>query len=143
MEIKHESGNQGQVFRDALAIRRQVFIEEQGVPEDIEIDELDHQSVHYVGYVNGQAVTTARIIEEKEKEYHLQRVATLKDFRGQGYGQELILAIERSIKEHKPSRIWLGAQDTALGFYEKLGYEIFGEGFIDAGLPHHHMQKYL
>ena len=143
MEVKYEYGDESQVYQDALAIRKKVFIEEQGVPEDLEFDRLDYQTTHYVGYVDGEPVTTARIHESPAHEYHLQRVATLKEHRGKGYGRELIIFIERSLRHIPDAKVWLSAQDTALPFYEKMGYSVLGEGYIEADMPHHSMEKYI
>ena len=143
MEVKYEHGDESQVYQDALAIRKKVFIEEQGVPEDLEFDQLDSQTTHYVGYVDGEPVTTARIHERAAHEYHLQRVATLKEHRGKGYGRELIIFIERSLRHIPDAKVWLSAQDTALPFYEKMGYSVLGEGYIEADMPHHSMEKYI
>lgn len=143
MEVKYEYGDESQVYQDALAIRKKVFIEEQGVPEDLEFDQLDSKTTHYVGYVDGEPVTTARIHESAAHEYHLQRVATLKEHRGKGYGRELIIFIERSLRHIPDAKVWLSAQDTALPFYEKMGYSVLGEGYIEADMPHHSMEKYI
>lgn len=143
MEVKYEYGDESQVYQDALAIRKKVFIEEQGVPEDLEFDQLDSKTTHYVGYVEGQPATTARIHESPAHEYHLQRVATLKEHRGKGYGRELIIFIERSLRHIPDAKVWLSAQDTALPFYEKMGYSVLGEGYIEADMPHHSMEKYI
>lgn len=141
MDIQYEYGDESEVYEDALKIRKAVFIDEQGVSEELELDGLDHRTTHYVGYVEGEPVTTARIHESPGHEYHLQRVATLKEHRGKGCGRELIVFIERSLR-HKPgAKIWLSAQDTALPFYSKLGYATLGDGFMDAGMPHHSMEK--
>lgn len=143
MEVKYEHGDESQVYQDALAIRKKVFIEEQGVSEELELDGLDHRTTHYVGYVDGEPVTTARIHESAAHEYHLQRVATLKEHRGKGYGRELIIFIERSLRHIPDAKVWLSAQDTALPFYEKMGYSVLGEGYIEADMPHHSMEKYI
>ena len=143
MDIKYEYGDQSDIYKDAIKIRKTVFIEEQGVPEDIELDHLDYKTTHYVGYVDGEPVTTARIYEDPIHEYHLQRVATLKEHRGKGYGKELVIFIERSLRHKPDAKIWLSAQDTALPFYKKMGYSTLGDGFMEADIPHHSMEKFI
>jgi len=130
-------------YKDALAIRNEVFVEEQDVPVELEIDDLEDQTEHIVLYQNDEPMATARIYNVESKTYKVQRVATLKKHRGQGYGATLMKQIEQRIKALDGSKITLGGQNTALLFYEKLDYQIEGDEFMDAGIPHHTMVKYL
>ncbi|MFT9373718.1 GNAT family N-acetyltransferase [Liquorilactobacillus hordei] len=129
------------VYQDALAIRKEVFVVEQGVPEALEID-AEELAMHYVGYVDNQAVVTARIVEGNGA-WHIQRVATLNSQRHKGYAKELLKCIEEIAVEDKVPYLTLGAQDQAQDFYSKLGFEVVGVGFLDAGIPHHKMNKKL
>ncbi len=143
MDIKKYQGRDHQIYDDALDIRYQVFVEEQKVDSSIEIDEWEDQAIHYVLYEKNQAVSTARLIAEENQSYHLTRVATLKEYRGQGYGKALIEAIETDLKNKNAQKIWLSAQDTAIPFYEKLAYVCRGKGYLEANIPHHQMEKSL
>lgn len=130
------------VYRDALEIRKNVFVVEQGVPENMEIDS-EELAVHYVGYVDSKAVVTARTVNEEDGAWHIQRVATLKEYRSKGYAKEIMKCIEEiAINEDIPY-LTLGAQDQAQDFYIKLGFNVSGEGFYDAGIAHHKMTKTL
>lgn len=129
------------VYKDALIIRHDVFVFEQGVPVDLEIDELENQTEHVVLYQEDEPIAVARILELENDTYKIQRVATLKEFRGKGFGAELMKQIELRIKELNATKITLGAQNTALDFYKKLGYSVEGDEFMDAGIPHHTMIK--
>lgn len=129
------------VYKDALKIRHEVFIDEQNVPVDLEIDELESETEHVVLYQGDTPIAVARILELENDTYKIQRVATLKKYRGQGFGAELMKQIESRIKELNATKITLGAQNTALDFYKKLGYSVEGDEFMDAGIPHHTMTK--
>jgi len=130
-------------YKDALTIRHDVFVVEQKVPMELEVDSLEDQTDHIVLYHNDEAVATARIYNLDNDTYKVQRVATLKKHRGQGYGKKLMQEIEQKVKTLGGSKLTLGGQNTALAFYEKLGYQIESDEFMDAGIPHHTMVKYL
>ncbi len=130
---------QSKTYQDSLKIRKIVFMEEQHVPLELEIDELEDQTIHVVGYLKDEPVTTARIYETSSDIYKVQRVAVLKEQRGKQYGADLMKEIKRFVLERHGKSLVLDAQDHALHFYEKLGYTITSEGFMDAGIPHHTM----
>ena len=119
-----------------LAIRRTVFVDEQGVPEALEVDGLDAEATHYLARLDARPVGTARVrvVEDVAK---VQRVAVLAEARGTGAGA----AIMRAVLDDPalPRRFTLGSQESAVGFYERLGFRIVGEPFMDAGLPHRTM----
>lgn len=132
------------VYQDALMIRRQVFMEEQSIPPSLEIDVYESRALHIVGYLSNHPVTTSRLLSNADKTiYKIQRVATLKPYRHQGFGRELMVFIEQYATAHGMTILTLDAQDTALLFYESLGFRIEGTGFWDANLPHHTMIKQL
>jgi len=120
---------------DAHAIRRAVFIEEQGTPEAVELDDSDAGAIHLVAYNGGQAVATGRIIIDGEA-YFLGRVAVLKECRGQGYGDFVMRLLIRRAFELGGMRQLIHAQIQAKGFYEKLGFAAFGDEFMEADIPH-------
>lgn len=126
---------------EALQIRQAVFIEEQGFQTDI--DEHDNQAYHIVIYLNELPVATARAFEEENQVYHIGRVAVLKPFRKTGLGRQLIIELEKYLKTKGAKGFYLGAQVYARQFYEKLGYEQYGDVFLDEGSPHLHMKKSL
>lgn len=143
IEAKWTTDLESKVYTDALHIRHDVFIIEQGVSLEEEIDDLENQTEHLVVYENGQPVAAARMLAIDPQTYKAQRVSVLKDARGQGYGAELMQQMELRAKELGGQKITLGAQNTAIPFYEKLGYEVEGDEFLDAGIPHHTMSKSL
>lgn len=130
----------GNVRDDALAIRQAVFVAEQNVPLDLELDDLDDQTTHYVGYVGDHAAATARVaVNAETANWHIQRVATDKRYRGHGYAAKIMQAIIADAQAEHAKTLDLGAQITALGFYEKLGFVGEGDLFMDAGIQHRNM----
>ncbi|WP_311408241.1 GNAT family N-acetyltransferase [Liquorilactobacillus uvarum] len=128
------------VYHDALYIRKNVFVKEQQVPVELEIDN-EQAAQYYVAYKGKIAVATARILHEKDGAWHIQRVATLKDYRHQGFAKKLLEKIEADAVSEGAAYLTLGAQDQARAFYLALGYVAVGDGFMDAGIPHHRMDK--
>jgi predicted GNAT family N-acyltransferase len=123
-------------------LRRIVFIDEQGVPEADELDDRDGESLHLLAWRGEEAVGTARmrLVGELAK---AERVAVRADARGQGVGAALMARIETEAMAQGLQGVKLAAQESAVTFYLRLGYEIFGEPFTDAGIPHRWMKKAL
>jgi predicted GNAT family N-acyltransferase len=134
-------------LEQCFRIRKEVFVEEQGVPEDLEIDEFDAspESCHHVLVMDGeQPIAAARWRPYGEKTAKLQRVAVLKAWRGQGVGKALILAMEQHARELGYEASVLDGQCQAEPFYRKLGYSVISEEpFYDAGILHVRMKKKL
>lgn len=127
---------------EAYAVRIRVFVDEQGVPEDIEIDELDETADHFLARLDGRPVGAGRLIVQGGVGM-LGRLAVLSETRGTGLGAALVRAIEERARDRGLSGIELHAQTQAIGFYEKLGYRAYGEIEMDAGIPHIWMRRDL
>lgn len=125
------------------ALRRTVFVEEQGVPEAEEWDDLDGQAIHVLAWLDGQPTGTARILIDGATG-KIGRVCVLPAARGTGLGAALIRA-SLDVLRFRPgvTRAKLGAQVQAIGFYEKLGFVACGELYDDAGIPHRDMIREL
>ncbi|MCX8225523.1 MAG: GNAT family N-acetyltransferase [Sulfitobacter sp.] len=120
-------------------LRRVVFIEEQGVSEAEELDDLDGTSIHILATENDIPIGTARM-QIKGAVAKIGRVCVLKAHRGTGLGAALIrAAIEEARQQPGVTTAKLGAQIQALGFYEKLGFIAQGPIFDDAGIDHREM----
>ncbi|NQX43793.1 GNAT family N-acetyltransferase [Paenibacillus tritici] len=134
-------------LRLALAIRKQVFVEEQKVPEAEEIDEHDvisDEVFHFLLMEGGQAAAAGRMIYYKAETAKMQRIAVRQEHRSKGYGRILLLAMEERARELGLQGSVLDAQCHAEAFYSKLGYEVISkEPFYDAGILHVRMQKTL
>lgn len=125
------------------AIRRAVFIEEQGIPEADEWDDLDDQAIHLLAWHEGEAVGTARVLLDGATG-KISRVCVLPVARGTGLGAQLIrAAVDVLRSRHGVSTARLGAQVHAIGFYEKLGFTVVGDVYDDGGIPHRDMIRAL
>lgn len=123
---------------DALSqIRRTVFIEEQNVPADLEWDEYDEVSTHFLVYLEDRAVATARLKPDGQ----VGRMAVLPGFRNQGIGNELLTFVLKIAARKQIKDIYLHAQVTAIPFYEKQGFIAHGETFYEAGITHRIMYQ--
>lgn len=124
-------------------LRRVVFIEEQGVSEEDEVDGLDPEAIHLLAFAGDEPVGTARLLL-KGSVGKIGRVCVLPMARGTGLGARLIrTALEVLQGQPGVSEAYLGSQSHATGFYEKLGFAVEGEEFLDAGIPHRHMRRAL
>lgn len=125
------------------ALRRTVFIEEQGVPENEELDDQDDRAIHLLAWQDGRAVGSARILLDGDTG-KIGRVCVLPQARGQGLGAALIRAALDVLRVQPGiGRAKLGSQTHAIGFYEKLGFAAFGPVYDDAGIPHRDMIRDL
>ena len=125
------------------ALRRAVFIEEQGVSEAEELDDKDAGAIHLLARRDGRPVGTARILLQGDTG-KIGRVCVLAQARGTGLGAALIRAALDALRDRPGiTRAQLGAQTHALGFYEKLGFTAFGPVYDDAGIPHRDMIRDL
>lgn len=120
------------------ALRRVVFIEEQGVSEADELDDLDGVAVHLLATVDGRPMGSARIVPGKDYG-KIGRVCVLTEARGTGLGAALMRAAVGECRRLGLKTARLGAQTHALGFYEALGFQAIGPVFDDAGIPHREM----
>jgi predicted GNAT family N-acyltransferase len=135
-------------LQEAFQIRMEVFVDEQQVPKDLEMDEYDAspETAHHILVVteDGVPAATGRFIEYKPDTAKMQRIAVRKPFRGKGTGRALMSALEAWAKEKGYSYSLLDAQCQAEPFYQKLGYvTVSPEKFLDAGIPHVRMKKPL
>ncbi len=126
-----------------LAIRREVFIEGQAVPEADDVDGLDPHCTHWLALVDGAPAGTARLRITPQGYAKIERVAVLERFRGRGLGDALMDAIEAALRGRGYREALLGAQLQAVPFYEKRGFIAEGPVFLDAGIPHKKMRKAL
>lgn len=125
------------------ALRRVVFIDEQGVSEADDLDGLDGRAIHLLAWDGDCPVGTARLLV-KGPVGKIGRVCVLPEARGLGLGAALIeAALDELRRQPGVSEAWLGSQSQATGFYEKLGFAVEGEEFMDAGIPHRDMRRAL
>lgn len=129
----------------ALQLRMDVFVTEQQVDAETEVDGRDHEAEHVVIFDesgDGSVVATARLLTVQGVGI-VGRVAVRRDRRGTGLGAQVMRRIEERAQELGLPVLELHAQLTAEGFYARLGYEAFGEHYLEAGIPHVSMRKVL
>ena len=124
---------------EARRIRTTVFVEEQGVPLEIEMDDMDAVSVHALAYVGGAAVGTGRLLPDG----HIGRMAVLKESRALGVGGAILASLVAEARRRGMKEVVLAAQTHALGFYRKHGFREAGAVFEEAGISHQEMRRVL
>ncbi|GHH98442.1 GNAT family N-acetyltransferase [Neobacillus kokaensis] len=129
-----------QELEDAYSVRRVVFVEEQHVPIEEEIDQYEEDSVHFVMYNNGLPIGAGRfrVIDGFGK---VERICVLKNARKHGAGKAIMDSIEAYAVDSSIHKLKLNAQTHAVPFYEKIGYKVISNEFMDAGIPHKTMMK--
>ena len=125
--------------KEAKRIRFTVFVEEQRVPADLEMDEHDAQCVHALAYADGQAVGTGRLLPDG----HIGRMAVLKAWRGQGAGRAMLRRLIEAARQRGHREVALSAQVHALEFYRAEGFNPEGAIYEEAGIPHQAMRLRL
>ena len=123
---------------EASAIRFRVFVEEQGVPRSIELDDLDAVCVHALAYDDaGSPVGTGRLLPDA----HIGRMAVLEQMRHRGVGTMLLNKLIEKAKERGHKEVLLSAQVHALDFYRRHDFQPLGEIYEEAGIPHQRMRR--
>ena len=126
---------------DAQALRTAVFVEEQQIPKDLEHDAADLGAVHaVVSNRLGQAVATGRLIPSGAPGVsQIGRLAVLRVLRGGSLGRLALQALTEAARARGDRELMLHAQRSAIGFYDRLGWQRRGEAFEEAGIPHQEM----
>ena len=128
----------------AAPVRVQVFVQEQGIPVEEEWDAEDVTAIHAVLFdTSGQARATARLLQPASGVAKIGRMAVLREWRGQGYGQRLLKAMISTARYRNDRMVTLSAQQSAMTFYAKHGFETVGVPYDEVGIPHTAMQLYL
>ncbi|MBT2756316.1 GNAT family N-acetyltransferase [Mesobacillus foraminis] len=138
MEVRKVSNEKE--LSDAFLVRKTVFIGEQNVPEEEEIDQFEDEAAHFVLYQDEVPAGAGRfrVLDGVGK---VERICVLKSQRGTGAGNAIMSKIEDYAKSQGISALKLNAQVHAIPFYSKLGYIVTSEEFLDAGIPHKTMKK--
>lgn len=126
---------------DAFAVRKQVFVEEQGVPLHLECDAEDASATHFIMYEDNAPVGAARLRNIVDDAAKIERVCILQDQRGKKLGALIMKEMEKHAISMNKKKLKLHAQSYAIPFYEKLGYAVTSPEFMDAGIPHRAMEK--
>lgn len=118
-------------------IRKRVFIEEQKVPEELEWDEYDTISTHFIALINDKPVASARLKPDGQ----IGRMAVLAEYRNQGIGGKLLQFVLKNVVNNNFKQVYLHAQLEAVPFYKKHGFIEYDEIFFEANIPHRAMLK--
>jgi predicted GNAT family N-acyltransferase len=120
----------------AAPIRFTVFVEEQGVPRELELDDMDERSLHAIAFEDGRAVATGRLLPDG----HIGRMAVLKESRGRQIGSEVLRALVEKARSRGDTEVVLSAQVHATRFYRSHGFIEEGAEYLEAGIPHRDMR---
>lgn len=132
-------GSWNELSAQASPIRFTVFVDEQKVPVELELDEFDPLSCHALALAGDAAIGTGRLLPDG----HIGRMAVLAGWRGRGVGALLLQALIDEAQRRGMTRVVLNAQTHALGFYARFGFVPEGEEYEEAGLPHRTMSRRL
>ena len=127
----------------AMDLRVRVFVDEQGVDPEEEMDDLDDESLQIVGLDQGGVIATCRLRDLGNGEWKLERMAVERRLRGRGVGSKLLAGAEREAGERGAAEMVLNSQSQAKPFYAARGYVAEGDTFIEAGIEHVRMRKAL
>ena len=115
-----------------LDIRFKVFVDEQGVDPKLEIDGRDSECLHAIAFDSDKPVGTGRLLPDG----HIGRMAVLQEYRSKGIGQRILLKLIEAARQKGWDRVHLSSQTQAVSFYEKFGFQRFGEVYLEAGIDH-------
>lgn len=125
----------------AMALRREVFVLEQGVPESEEYDAYDLTADQYVMVVDGDVIATLRVIQ-REGFSQVSRFVVRVTHRGQGVGGRLLDHVLRDLVAQGKPKTYLSAQADKMGFYEKYGFQAYGDEYTECDIVHRHMKNW-
>ena len=128
----------GQERETCFSLRHKIFVEGQNVPVELEKDSLDGSAIHFLAFFNKESVGVARLIIDNNIGI-IGRVGVIDSFRNLGIGKNIMLSIIDHAKSINLIELKLGAQGHAINFYEKLGFQKFGEKYFDANISHFKM----
>jgi len=138
LQIRLVSNKKG--LNQVINIRKAVFVQEQKVPINIEMDEHDNESEHFIAIMEGKPVGCARV-RTFENYIKLERIAVLKEHRGNGFGKQITNFLIKYYKKKNIDEIRLHSQISVADFYTKLGFKKRGEIFSEADIEH--IQMYI
>ena len=130
-------------LKEALEVRKKVFTEEQGTPEDLEFDNHDREALHMVVKDGERVIGTARVLFLTTNQAKIERMAILRPFRHRGIGRRIISFLNEELKNRHVEEVVLHAQYSIVAFYKSCGFEELGLPFWEVGIKHIKMQKRL
>lgn len=142
--VRFKTGDWAALGPDAASVRTAVFVQEQGIPAEMEWDAADQTALHVVAYNGlGQAVATGRLLQTAAGMGKAGRMAVVRVLRGSRLGHALLQALTDAASQRGDTQLLLHAQRSAEGFYQRAGFKPQGEPFVEVDIPHIKMHKYL
>jgi predicted GNAT family N-acyltransferase len=120
-------------------VRNQVFVKEQNVPVELEIDGFDDNAIHVLAWDNKNVIGTGRMMPDG----HMGRICVIKSHRGIGIGRFIVKTLIDTAEKMNFLKVWLASQCRVTGFYKELGFVETGKVFDDAGIDHIKMVKMI
>lgn len=130
-------------LQEAFEVRRQVFVREQGISEDLTFDEHDREALHMVVKDGERVIGSARVQFLADNQAKLERMAVLKRYRRKGIGKEMLLFLGTVWKDKQVQQVIIHAQFEVVPFYKLCGFDELGLPFWEAGIKHIKMRKQL
>lgn len=130
-------------LREAFDVRRQVFVREQGISEDLVFDGNDRDALHVIVKDGERAIGTARVRFLGNKQAKLERMAVTKAFRRRGIGRGIIAFLDQELKNKQVQQVVIHAQEGAVEFYKLCGFKESGSPFWEANIKHIKMLRRL
>jgi len=130
-------------LKEAFEVRRQVFVREQDISEDLVFDGHDRKALHMVVKDGERVIGSARVQFLADNQAKLERMAILKRYRGKGIGKEMLLFLDTIWEDKQVQQVIIHAQLEVVPFYKLCGFDEFGSPFREAGIKHIKMRKRL
>ena len=130
-------------LKEAFEVRKKVFVEEQGIAENLELDEHDKEALHMVVKDGERVIGTARVLFLANNQAKIERMAILKPFRHKGIGSGIISFLNEELRNRQVAQVVLHAQYAVVDFYKSCGFEKSGSLFWEAGIKHIRMERRL
>jgi len=142
-KLHYELVSSDRELKEAFEVRRRVFGEEQGIPEEIELDGHDGEALHMVVKEGDRVIGTARVTFLANSQAKVERMAVLKAFRSRGIGRAIMSFLSEELGNRQVKQVVLHAQYPVVAFYRLCGFEESGLPFWEAGIKHVKMQREL
>ena len=130
-------------LKEAFAVRKKVFVEEQGISEELELDGYDSEALHMVVKDGERVIGTARVLFLATGQAKIERMAILKPFRHKGIGRKIVSFLNEELRNRRVEQVVLHAQYPVVAFYKSCGFVESGSPFWEAGIKHIKMQRRL
>ena len=142
-KLNYKLVENGKELAEAFKVRKEVFVEEQGISEDIELDNHDSEALHIVVKDGKRVIGTARVLFPVPSVAKIERMAILRPFRRKGIGSRIISFLNTELKNRQIRKAVLHAQYSSVAFYKSCGFVESGMPFNEAGITHLRMEKEL